>query len=348
MRSMAVIGRAIVLGAGLAAAGCQTIPSNTGMPLEFSSAERPAAASAFPNFPKDPRILEEDGPRQLDAGEEKAIELERTAAGTSGALSVELESKVTGKQVRIKWKPMPDGTLEEYNNSARKQLAAYQAQKLFLDAEDWVVPTVVTYCVPLPKYVRETGGGSPNLKGTNCVLGTASIWLQNVTSEENLYDEQRFVSDPVYAYYMSNFNILTYLIDHSDPKRSNFLVSKEPDRRQVFSIDNGLAFGETFRNFFPSPWHVIFVAALRKDSIDRLRALQRKDLDSLGVVAQLERDSRRVLVNVPFGENLAPNKGVRKSSAKVQLGLTKAEIDGVWKRIQRLVARVDNGEIAVF
>ncbi len=348
MRSMALIGRAVVFGAGLAAAGCQTIPSNTGMPLEYSSAERPAAASEFPNFPKDPRILEKDGPKQLDAGEEKVIELERTAAGTSGALSIELESRVTGKQFRVKWKPMPAGTLEEYNNRARKQIAAYEVQKLFLDAEDWLVPTVVTHCVPLPKYVRETGGGSPTLAGTNCVLGTASIWLQNVTPEENLYDEARFVSDPVYAYYMSNFNILTYLIDHSDPKRSNFLVSKEPERRQVFSVDNDLAFGETFRNIFPSPWHVIFVAALRKDSIDRLRALQREDLERLGVVSQLERDGRRVLVNVPLGENLSPNKGVRKSSEKVQLGLTKAEIDGVWKRMQKLIARVDDGEIPVF
>ncbi len=330
-------------------AGCQSGSSNGGPLLEFSSAERPAAASEFPNWPHDPRIIEQRAPQQLDSGKLNVLQIGRTQAGTSGAATVKLEFPKLNKTVRVKWARMPTGTLDAYNDSARKEIAAFEVQKLFLDAEDWVVPPVIAHCVPMTRVARHNPNGRPNVKGTNCVLGAVSIWLQNVTHEDQLYDEARFVSDPVYAYYLSNFNLLTYLVDHSDPKRSNFLVSKEPERRQVFSIDNDLTFGEVFRNFFPSPWwHVIFVPALREDSIERLRRLRREDLDRLGVVAQLERDRRRILKNVPLGENLAPNKGVRVTGDTVQLGLSKAEIDAVWRRIERLIARVDGGEIPVF
>ncbi len=330
-------------------AGCQSTASSGGRPLAFGSAERPATASEFPNWPYDPRIIEQRAPQQLDSGKLDVLTIGRTQAGTSGAATVELAFPKLDKKVRVKWARMPTGTLDAYNDSARKEIAAYEVQKLFLDAEDWVVPPVIAHCVPMPRVARYNPNGRPNVKGTNCVLGAVSVWLQNVTHEDELYDESRFLSDPLYAYYLSNFNLLTYLIDHSDPKRSNFLVSKEPERRQVFSIDNDLTFGEVFRNFFPRPhWHVIFVPALRRDSIERLRKLRRADLDHLGVVAQLEKDRRRILMNVPRGENLAPNRGVRIDRGTVQLGLSKAEIDAVWRRIQRLLVRVDSGEVPLF
>ncbi len=340
---------AAMIAIGALLAGCQTAASNGGPPLEFASAERPPAVDAFPNWPEDPRIIEQRAPELLDSGKLEVLDIGRTQAGTSGAATIKLAFPKLNKKVRVKWKRMPTGTLDAFNDSARKEIAAYEVQKLFLDAEDWVVPPVIAHCVPMTRVARYDPNDRPNVRGTNCVLGAVSIWLQNVTHEDRLYDESRFLSDPVYAYYLSNFNLLTYLIDHSDPKRSNFLVSKEPERRQVFSIDNDLTFGEVFRNFFPSPrWHVIFVPALRADSIERLRKLRREDLDHLGVVAQLEKDRRRILVNVPPGENLAPNAGVRIENGSVQLGLSKAEIDALWRRIQRLLARADSGEIAVF
>jgi hypothetical protein len=107
-------------------------------------------------------------------------------------------------------------------------------------------------------------------------------------------------------------------------------VSKDEERRQVFSIDNGESFGSFPYNFFVQNWDVIIVPALRQDSIDRLRQLQRQDLDFLGVVVQLEKDENGILMPVPAGENLDPRKSVRVHGGTVQLGLTRTEIGNVW------------------
>jgi hypothetical protein len=163
-----------------------------------------------------------------------------------------------------------------------------------------------------------------------------------------LFEESSFLNEPQYAYFMSDLNILTYLIVHGDSKKSNFLVSKDDKRRQIFSIDNGESFGSFPYNFFVQNWNVIIVPALRKDSIERLRQLRRQDLDFLGVVAQLEKDEHGMLMPVEAGENLDPRKSVRIQDGKVQLGLRRSEIDDVWKRIEKLIADVDSGKIPVF
>jgi hypothetical protein len=170
----------------------------------------------------------------------------------------------------------------------------------------------------------------------------------DVKVPEKLYDESRFLEDPTYAYYMSNLNILTYLVDHRDTKASNFLVSKDENRRLVFSIDNDIAFSTFPYNFFWFHWNKIRVAALRRDSIDRLRRLERQDLDFLEVLEQLEKNDGGILRPVPVGDKLCPDGGVCIKDGTVQFGLTKSEIDDVWKRIQALIAKVDSGKIPVF
>ena len=49
--------------------------------------------------------------------------------------------------------------------------------------------------------------------------------------------------------------------------------------------------------------------ALRKDSIERLRRLELRNLDYLGVLAQLEKDEDSIFIPVPPGENLGSKKG---------------------------------------
>ncbi len=93
---------------------------------------------------------------------------------------------------------------------------------------------------------------------------------------------------------------------------------------------------------------MIFVPALRRNSIERLRKLRREDLDQLGVVAQLKKDESGTYRSVPPSENLYPNEGVRILGDTVQLGLARFEIDAVWNRMQSLLARVDNDEITLF
>jgi hypothetical protein len=156
------------------------------------------------------------------------------------------------------------------------------------------------------------------------------------------------LNEPQYAYFTSNLNLLTYLIAHRDSKISNFLVSKDDKRRQVFSIDNGESFGSFPYNFFVQNWDDIILPALRKDSIERLRQLRRQDLDFLGVVAQLEKDENGMLMPAPAGANLDPKRSVRIHGGTVQLGLTRAEINAVSERIEKVVADVDSGKIPVF
>jgi hypothetical protein len=205
-----------------------------------------------------------------------------------------------------------------------------------------VVPT--TYVICKPAKTKE----APLWPGTRCALGAVSLWLKDIELPEILYDSSRFVKDPVYAHYMSNLNLFTYLIDHGDGNPDNFVVSDNDERRQVFSIDNGVALGHV-PNSFVVNWNVIRVPALRKDSIDRLRGLERTDLDFLTVLEELELDDSRVYIPVVSpGENMAPYQGFMEREGTIQFGLTAGEIDAVWSRIQNVIADVDSGKIEVF
>jgi len=95
-------------------------------------------------------------------------------------------------------------------------------------------------------------------------------------------------------------------------------------------------------------WENIYVPALRQDSIERLRKIQRQDLDFLGVIAQLELDQNGILLPKPVGKNLNPKEGAKYTDGTVQYGLSKSEIDALWDRIQNIIAEVDAGNIQVF
>ena len=116
---------------------------------------------------------------------------------------------------------------------------------------------------------------------------------------------------------MSNFNLLTHLIDHRDGRDGNILVSKDDEHRRVFAVDNGIAFGPWVYNFFVPNWTKLRVAAVRKDSIDRLREIRREDLDFLAVVAQLEVDEEGVLRPAPPGAPFDPDDGARVRGGSV-------------------------------
>ena len=68
---------------------------------------------------------------------------------------------------------------------------------------------------------------------------------------------------------------------------------------------------------------------------------------ALGVVAQFK-ILQGQLISMPASESLDEGKGVRVSEEIVQLGLTKAEINGVFNRIEKLLKRVDSGKIKTF
>jgi hypothetical protein len=299
----------------------------------------------FPNWPLPPEEVE-----QLMAfapGELKGFR--RTARGLGGAERAEMHFPSAGKVLWLKAKRMPED-LDGINNAPRKELAAYAIQRLFLDPEDYVVPTSVSRCIPLDAYRLEHPRASSTLEGTRCVLVLISLWLENVTVPERLYDEERFLTDPGYAYFMSNFNLLTYLIDHRDARKGNLLVANDDERRQVFSVDNGISFDPSFPNYnwFVRNWNELRVAALRRESIQRLRRLEEKDLGFLSVVEQLRVDEEGILRQVPPTSPIDPDEGASFRDGVVQLGLTEDEIQDVWERIEELLEDVEDGDIPLF
>ncbi len=138
------------------------------------------------------------------------------------------------------------------------------------------------------------------------------------------------------------------MIDNRDSRGSNLLISTDPGNPQVFSVDNGIAFGGVVYNFFR--WHLdeIRVRGLPRQAIDRLRRVTAGDLARLGVLGQLEADSSGIVRHVAPSFDYAPSAGVRLAPGVIQYGLTDEEIDLVGKRIDAVLKRVDAGELALF
>jgi hypothetical protein len=329
-------------------AGCAGRGKVEDRQLQFKEATSPSVKGQFPNWQFPPHELETTIYKRGVEGELHAEEVERTAHGTTGALVLIVRDEVSGKDIKWKFKKNVPGWVDSFNTSPRKELAAYEVQKLFLDPEDYVVPTCLAFCIPRDRYEKRGGYAAATLKGTDCVLGLASTWMKDVTIPDTLYDESRFLRDPTYAYFMSNFNLLTYLIQHRDGRVGQFLVAKNDKRRQVFSIDNGISFGFWPYNFFILQWETINVPALRQDSIERLRTIQRQDLDFLAVIVQFELDQNGILKPKPVGVNLDPKEGAKYKDGTLQYGLSISEIDALWDRIQNIIAEVDAGNIQVF
>lgn len=248
-------------------------------------------------------------------------------------------------ELDLKWKAAPPG-LEERNNTPRREIAAYRIQQWFLDPADYVVPTTVGRCLPLAQHHELEPGTQPNLPDARCVFGALAVWLQAVEPPEPRYEAERFERDALYAKHLGHYNLLTYLIDNRDTRPANVLVASDDSDRRVFSIDNGVSFGETFYNALRSHWNEIRVPALPREALDRLRRVDEQALAALSVVAEYEMDDEGVFVPRPTSEPFAPEKPVRLRNGVLQIGLTPAEIDGVRERLRALLGRADAGEIA--
>ncbi len=336
--------------------GCTMFPVNRA-PAGDGYAERAPTQGAdpFPNLPVSP----DEAERLLLHARYERIGETGAGAGTTGAEKVTLSFPDDDVEMSIKWKFVDPGwklVTERYdgiNNSPRKELAAWVIQRLFLEPEDYVAPYTVAYCIHIDKASERYRGRSPTVPGSQCLLGVVAVWMEDITLSIPVLDAERFNRDYVYAYYLSNLNLFTYLVKHHDGREGNLLVSKDDARRQVFSIDNGVSFGAGFAglfyNWFVPNWNSIRVPALRKESIDRLRGLREEDITAtLGVVSQLELNDEGTYINVPLGENLDPDHGVRIEGKTLQFGLTDDEVEDVWERIEDLIEAVDSGELPVF
>lgn len=304
------------------------------------AAPHPGPSDAWPMPPEKAEIL-------FTTGEIRMRERKGAGGGVTGASRVTLYSPADDLTFKAKWKPVPY-FLESWNNSPRRELAAYAVQKLFLEPRDYVVPTTAIRCFPVDQYREFFPGAAPNLDNSTCVLGVFALWLDNVTIETTLLEPERFAKDPNYAYHMSNFNILTYLIDHKDGRSNNFLVSTNQADRRVFAIDNGISFDAWIWNWFVPNWNSIKVPALNRAAVDRLRQVTPAEIDALAVVAELHLGDDGIYRVVAAGPNLDPDEGVRTAPGIVQFGLEEDEVDDVHEQIEEILEMVDSGEVPVF
>ncbi len=314
-------------------------------PVRLEPMPPPAASRAMPaNWPLHPSEIEG---RLANEGF-VLTEVKSAGGGVTGASRLTLAFPERGDELKVKWKPVPEFTADESNNSARAEMGAYEVQKLFLAPEDYQVPTAAMRCMPMDAYVKIDHRAVPNVYRANCILGMMAAWLNDVTVPETLWDPDRFASDAVYAHHMSDFNVLTYLIGHRDGRDGNFLIGKDPETFQVFAIDNGIAFEPAVWNYFVINWNEMRIPAVRSDTVERLRRLTRADLDRFGVLSELHRDGEGLFHPVVPGANMGPERGVRRSDGVIQFGLSSDELDNLAERIAALIDNVDRGEIDTF
>ena len=307
------------------------------------SAVAASAGDAGANLPVPPPALE----RLLRTEPFEIRGREWVAGWVSPVYRVDAHFPSLDRTLAIKWKAAASG-LERRNNTPRREIAAYQIQKWFLAPEQYVVPTTIGRCLSLELHAQLDPDVEPNLPGIRCVFGALSIWLENVEVPDPLLEEDRFREDADYARHLADYNLLTYLIENHDTRPANVLVSTHPSHRRVFSIDNGVSFGESIYNVFRSHWNEIRVPALANQAIDRLRGVGEDELRALAVVAEFRTDEGGVLREVPASTPFDVDQGVRTEDGVLQLGLVPGEIEGVRNRLHALLARVDAGEIPVF
>ena len=250
---------------------------------------------------------------------------------------------------RVKLRRSEPGA-DGFNNVPRYDLAAYAIQQMLMDPNEYVVPPTALRMFPVAEFksfYHDPDAVKPTFKGADEVLCVVQYWLQNVKVLPDILDRARFDTDPVYARHIGELNVFTYLIEHRDSNMGNFLISKAEQGPRVFSIDHGVAFA-SLDSDRGTDWLELRVDRLPKDTIERVRAMDKDLLTSkLGVLGQWElRDGH--YVPVPLTANLRPTRGVRIEGGVVQMGLTREEISAVARQARNLLNKVDRGKVQVY
>lgn len=302
-----------------------------------------AGAGGVPrNWPLPPAELE----RRFAEQDFRILEVKGAGGGVTGASRLTIEFP-DGQVLKVKWKAVPRPSGDDWNNSPRKELAAYEIQRWIVEPEDFLVPTIAPYCIPLDQYGVIDPRTPATFRHSNCVLGMVAVWLEDVEAPWPFFDEERFGRDPRYARFMADFNVLTYLVDHRDGRRGNLLRSNDDDDPRVYAVDNGIAFSPFPWNFLVPNWSRMRVPWIRKETVERLRKIDDDDLEALGVLAELQTDGVGRLHPATKTANMDEDDGVRVRGTRVQFGLTEEEIEDLEERLEDLLEDVDEGDLAV-
>lgn len=251
-----------------------------------------------------------------------------------------------GQMLVVKWAVAPEDG-EAYNNNPRYEVGAYELQKLFLEPHEYVVPPTVMRAFDLAWIRTLEPDVYPTFDDTESVLVVLQYWLFNIGGDQ-VWDADRFEADTVYAHHLANFNIFTYLAHHNDQNQGNYLISGMEDSPRIFSVDNGIAFNASMSDQ-GARWRTVRVDRLPRATVERLRALTEAEVRAhLETLAQFRIEPDGTLTQEPPGPATDPGRGIRRTDTTLQLGLTGREIDDVWRRIQRLLGRVDDGDYQLF
>ena len=260
---------------------------------------------------------------------------------------------------RAKWRAESTATRR---NSPRRELAAYAVGKLFLDEREYVVPPTVPHCFPLDEYREKIDKAArPSFRGTQCVYGILSYWLEDVQSlgaarkagwfhgaRGHVFDRKLFDGNETYHDSMATVNLFTYLIAHADSHAANFVITSDRDEPFVYSIDNSLSLGLA-RNAKLAPeddWSRLRVPALPRDAVERLRKAASR-VDELRSCAELERRDGQLIV-VERRSSAPPRDGMDWVEGRLRVGLTASEIAGVRDRIARLSERAAHDQLKLY
>lgn len=335
-------GRRCAVASGILLAACSSsyppAPVDVATRLPALAAGRVPQGDTWPVTPHEAETL-------LAAPDLEILGATPTRGGNTGAYRVRVRIPGRHRPLTAKWKVAPPGEGDAWNNSPRREVAAYRIQQWILEPADYVVPTLVVRSLPTVVHAAIDPDAAPTFPGTACVLGTLALWLRRVHVPDPLYDPARFVADPRYAHHLANFNLVTYLLEHQDGKADNFLAADDERNPRVFSVDNGITFGNLRHNFFVINWDRIHVPALARRAVTRLRAIGPDELRALGTLVEMHADARGRLWPVAPGAPLDADAGVRWRDGVLQLGLTADEIAGVAERVRTVLARVDRGEL---
>jgi hypothetical protein len=284
--------------------------------------------------------------RLLSADPMVITQAEFSRPNAKGDITLRAEVSFGGAPpLRVKMRKSEPGA-NAFNNVPRYDLAAYELQKLFLDPAEYVVPPTALRMVPLADFARYSPGVQRTFPAADQVLAVVQYWLRDIQVPPDVYDPSRFAADPLYARHIGQLNVFTYLIRHGDSNMGNFILGKAEAGARVFSVDHGVAFAsdESDRGEL---WKSLRVDRLPADTVERLRRITLQGLtDRLGVLAQWKLDGGNY-VPVTLGANLGASQGVRRKADALQMGLTKSEIRDVERRLERLIERVDRGEIVL-
>jgi len=277
------------------------------------------------------------------------VSADKSRPKAPGDITSKAEISFGGREpFRVKLRRSDPGA-DGFNNVPRYDIAAYAIQRMLMDPNEYVVPPTALRMIPVAEfkqYYHDPDAVKPTFSGADEVLCVVQYWLQDVKVLPDILDRARFDTDPVYARHIGQLNVFTFLIEHRDSNMGNFLISRAEQGPRVFSIDHGVAFA-SLDSDRGTDWLELRVDRLPKDTIERLRPLDKDRLSSaLGVLAQWElRDGHYVAVDPTA--NMWPTRGVRIKDGVVQMGLTRTEISAIARQVKRLLNQVDRGKVKV-